>query len=53
VYDLTGRQVRTVVDADMDAGSYACTVSGLEAGVYVYRLAAGDFVASKKMVVIK
>jgi hypothetical protein len=53
VYDLTGRRVQTVFDSDMDAGAYACTVSGLSAGVYVYRLEAGDFVASRKMVVIR
>jgi|GEM_PF-2199233 len=53
VYDLTGRRVKTVFDTDMAAGAYACSVSDLEAGVYVYRLEAGDFVASRKMVVIK
>ncbi len=53
VYDLTGRRVQTVFDTDMGAGAYTCTVSDLEAGVYVYRLEAGDFVASRKMVVIK
>jgi hypothetical protein len=53
VYDLTGRRVKTVLDTYMDAGAYTCSVSDLEAGVYVYRLEAGGFVASKKMVVIK
>ncbi|UCE27772.1 MAG: T9SS type A sorting domain-containing protein [Candidatus Coatesbacteria bacterium] len=53
VYDLTGRRIKTVLDTDTDASAHTCTVSGLGAGVYVYRLEAGDFVAARKMVVIK
>lgn len=52
VYDISGRKVTTVVDRALTAGEHEAEVSGLAPGVYVYRLYAGDFSASKKMVVV-
>jgi|GEM_PF-1477808 len=52
VYDISGRKVTTVVDETMTVGTHERTVSGLAPGVYVYRLEAGAFTASRKMVVV-
>lgn len=56
IYDATGRLVRTLVDAKQAAGYYSVSwdrtdSSGKEvrSGVYFYRLAAGDFTATRKM----
>jgi hypothetical protein len=53
VYDIAGREVAALMDRELPAGIYEAEVSGLAPGVYVYRLAAGDFNAAKKMVVIE
>ncbi|MBN1886044.1 MAG: T9SS type A sorting domain-containing protein [Candidatus Krumholzibacteriota bacterium] len=57
VYDVAGRLVRTIVDERRPAAAYAETWDGLDrhgrpaaSGVYFYRLRAGDFVETKKMV---
>jgi hypothetical protein len=52
VYDLSGRKIATLVDETLPAGAYERPVSGFAPGVYVYRLLAGEFSASKKMVVV-
>jgi hypothetical protein len=53
VYDLSGRKIATLADGLLPAGEHERVVSGLAPGVYVYRLDAGGFVATKKMVVIE
>jgi hypothetical protein len=55
VYDLLGREVMVLLNGRMDAGTHKITVdgSGLASGVYIYRLAAGQYVESKKMVLLK
>ncbi|UCE24558.1 MAG: T9SS type A sorting domain-containing protein, partial [Candidatus Zixiibacteriota bacterium] len=55
VYDVSGRLVTTLVDGYRDAGVHDVTfdASGLSSGIYVYRLTAGDFTASGKMVLMK
>jgi|GEM_PF-649729 len=53
IYDLSGRKLATLVDETLPAGAYERPVSGLAPGVYVYRLLAGEFSASKKMVVVE
>jgi hypothetical protein len=53
VYDIAGREVAAPVDRVLPAGTYETGVSGLAPGVYIYRLAAGDFRAVKKMVVVE
>lgn len=56
-FDMLGRKVATLVDARQGAGSYAVPFDaaryGLASGVYLYRLAAGAFVAAKKMLFVK
>ncbi len=55
VYDLLGRLVKTLVNEFKEAGSYDVQFdgTGLASGVYFYRIEAGDFVDSKKMVLVK
>ena len=55
VYDISGRLVATLVDGFRDAGIHEVTfdASHLSSGIYLYRLNAGDFSASGKMVLMK
>ena len=60
VYDMMGRRVATLVDAQLAAGSYesvwdARSDSGtsVASGVYIYRIQAGSFVSVSQMVLLK
>jgi subtilisin family serine protease len=55
VYDLLGREVAVLVNDMQQRGNYEAVfnASNFASGVYVYRIEAGDFVQSKKMVLIK
>jgi hypothetical protein len=55
LYDVTGREVRTLTDQDYEQGYYEATLnaSGLASGVYFCRMVAGDFVAAKKVMLLK
>ncbi|HTX19279.1 MAG TPA: T9SS type A sorting domain-containing protein [Bacteroidota bacterium] len=55
VFDIVGRHVATLVDGKQPAGSYAVpfNASKLASGVYFYRLTAGKFVKTQKMMLLK
>jgi len=55
VYDLLGREVAVLVDEKTPAGSYEVGFDGegLPSGVYVYRLTAGAFVESRRMLLLR
>jgi hypothetical protein len=55
VYDLSGRRVAELVNGWRSKGVHEVTFdgSGLASGVYIYRLNAGDFSSSGKMVLMK
>jgi len=55
VHDLLGREVVVLVNGKKDPGKYEVKFdgTGLSSGVYVYRLQAGDFVQSKKLIILK
>lgn len=55
VYDVLGRLARTLVDERESAGSYSVTFNadGLVSGVYFYRLQAGPFSQTKKLIIIR
>ncbi|MFH1735790.1 MAG: T9SS type A sorting domain-containing protein, partial [bacterium] len=55
VYDLLGRQVALLVNGHRDAGIHDVSfdAQNLASGVYIYRLTAGDYTASAKMVLMK
>jgi hypothetical protein len=55
VFDISGRLVATLADGWRQAGTHDVTfdATGFASGLYVYRLQAGDFIASGKMVLMK
>ncbi len=55
VLDLLGREITTLVDAPKEAGTHTVewNAAGAASGVYVYRLCAGDYVATKKLVLLR
>jgi sugar lactone lactonase YvrE len=55
VYDVLGREVATLVNGRQEAGRYSVpfNAASLSSGVYFYRLQAGAFVETKKMMLIK
>jgi uncharacterized delta-60 repeat protein len=55
IYNLRGELVRTLVDGEIPAGYHHITfdASGLASGIYFYRLEAGVFAVTRKMVVGK
>ncbi|HEX7879565.1 MAG TPA: FlgD immunoglobulin-like domain containing protein [Candidatus Eisenbacteria bacterium] len=60
IFDVTGRLVRSLVDAKMPAGVHEVTWDGgneagssVPSGMYFYRMSAEDFVAAKKLLVSK
>ncbi|MCX6159831.1 MAG: YCF48-related protein [Ignavibacteriae bacterium] len=55
IFDITGRLVTELVKQNMVPGSYEVSwnASSFPSGVYFYRLSAGDFVQTKKAILIK
>jgi len=55
IYNVLGEGVTTLVEGNHAAGTFKATwdASGLPSGVYFYRLVAGEYVQTKKMVLIK
>ncbi len=55
LYDITGRHVRTLVNEENGPGCYTVMfdASGLAGGLYLYRMKAGNFSQTHRMVLIK
>jgi len=55
VFDILGREVARVVNETLPAGSYARTfdASRLASGMYIYRLTAGKYSETKRMMLLK
>ncbi|MEA2030065.1 MAG: FlgD immunoglobulin-like domain containing protein [candidate division Zixibacteria bacterium] len=60
IYDVLGRKVKNIVHETVPAGAHSviwdgCNESGeyVGSGIYFYRLSSGDFVESKKMLLLK
>ncbi|MEE9430688.1 MAG: T9SS type A sorting domain-containing protein [Melioribacteraceae bacterium] len=55
VYDMLGRKVTTLVNQKQKPGNYKVNfnASQLASGIYIYRLQAGDFVETKKLMLMK
>jgi hypothetical protein len=55
LYDITGREVATLVSDPFTAGTYTVTFNGskLASGVYLYKMVSGNFTETRKMVLIK
>lgn len=55
VYDVLGRKVAELVNQTMEAGKYNIdfNASNLSSGTYIYKITAGSFTESKKMLLVK
>ncbi|MDR3611140.1 MAG: S8 family serine peptidase [Ignavibacteriaceae bacterium] len=55
IYDMLGREVRTLLNEAKEAGNYSINfyAGNLPSGVYLYKLSAGNFTSTKKLVLIK
>jgi hypothetical protein len=60
IYDILGRNIRTMVNSEMSAGKYTKTWDGLDksgsqvaSGIYFYRLQTNNFVKVRKMVLVR
>jgi len=55
VFDVTGREVASLVNGYREAGAQSVTfdAANLTSGVYMYRLSFGDLTSTGKMVLLK
>ncbi|MBI5215771.1 MAG: T9SS type A sorting domain-containing protein [Ignavibacteriae bacterium] len=55
IYDVLGQEVATLVNQTQDAGykSVEWNASNIQSGIYFYRLHAGNFIETKKLLLIK
>ncbi|KUG25135.1 hypothetical protein ASZ90_005046 [hydrocarbon metagenome] len=55
VYDILGREIKTLLSKPMQPGEYEIEfdAASLPSGVYFYRLSSGSFIETKKMVLIR
>ena len=55
VYDVLGNEIATLVNESKTAGSYEVEFDGskIPSGIYFYQLKAGQFIETKKMVLLK
>lgn len=55
IYDFTGKLIETLVNASLSSGTYRVNwnASGYSSGVYFYKLNAGEFTDTKKMILLK
>jgi len=55
IYDILGRKVKTLINKQQSPGNYEVTfdASELSSGIYFYTLNTGEFVQTKKMMLLK
>ena len=55
VYDILGREVQILINQEQKPGFYEVPFGNddLASGIYFYRLQAGDFIQTKKMILLK
>lgn len=55
IYNVLGQKVQTLINEHRNSGSYELKLNGndLASGMYIYQLKSGDFISSKKMLMIK
>ncbi len=55
IYDILGQVVETLVDENKNSGSYSVQFDGsnFSSGIYFYKLSAGNFVDTKRMILTK
>jgi hypothetical protein len=55
IYDITGREIATLLDETLTAGNHTVTFDGAghPSGIYIAHLTSGSFSASRKMILLK
>ncbi len=55
VFDILGKEIHTLVNGELSPGTYEADFDGSNSpsGIYYYRLNAGDYIETKKMVLLK
>ncbi|MCX7833737.1 MAG: T9SS type A sorting domain-containing protein [Ignavibacteria bacterium] len=55
VYDISGREVSTLVNENLQSGRYTVSFDGsnLSSGIYFYKLITNKFTATRKMILVK
>ena len=55
VYDVLGRDIKTLVNSELSAGNYEIqfNASDLASGIYFYTLKVGEFLETRKMILLK
>jgi hypothetical protein len=55
IYDILGREVELILNEEQDAGYYNIefNANNLASGVYFYKLTAGEFIETEKMILMK
>jgi len=55
VFDVTGKEVSTLISQSMKAGNYVVDfdASSLTSGVYFYKLTSGSYINTKRMILVK
>jgi len=55
VYDISGKEIETLVNQNLNAGEFIVDwgASNYSSGVYLYKITAGSFTDTKKMILIK
>ena len=55
IYDILGHEVKTLVNKEQRPGQYEVTwdAAGQASGIYFYKLTAGDYSETKKMILLR
>ena len=60
IYDILGREIKTLVSENQNSGQYSIQWDGTDnsgnrvtSGIYIYKIVANNYVASKKMILMK
>ena len=55
IYDILGNEIETLVNEEKPTGTYEISwyAEWLQSGIYFYRLQAGDFIETKKIILLK
>ncbi|MCB0261289.1 MAG: T9SS type A sorting domain-containing protein, partial [Calditrichaeota bacterium] len=60
IYDITGRKIQTLLNDEQEPGVYTVSWDGtnqfgekVSSGIYFYRMAAGKFIQTRRMMLLK
>jgi len=55
IYNIVGEEIATLINQEQNAGRYQVqwNAAQLASGIYFYQLKSGDFVSTKKMILLK